>query len=74
MSKPSHRGTQLPLPVLGQISGPRAEAASTPKPAEDLHTLNDADLSSWPPMEASDLDKAIFESIAANYFRSRKSA
>lgn len=67
MTKTNFESRQLPLPVLTSIQG-GGEGSSEPKRVSEKPV--DAELSSWPATTPSEADRAIFESIAANYFRS----
>jgi hypothetical protein len=69
MPRSKTQSRQLPLPVLAAISGGSSQTnESRPKSEQPAEP---AQLSSWPTMTASEADRAIFESIAANYFKSQ---
>lgn len=63
---PPKRG-QLELPVLTPIAG-----MESPRSRDQTSSTSLEPISGWQPLEASAKDKAIFRSIADNYFRTKR--
>lgn len=67
MKKTPSKRDQLELPVLTAIPGAFQADEKRADPVQASHAL-----SGWPPLEASAVDRAIFRTMAENYFRSKK--
>lgn len=75
MKKRPFEPRQLHLPVLAAIAGSTEEKAIKKESLEDeIDAVVSSQLSSWPTLTASEADQAIFQAIAARYFRARSNS